>query len=76
MIESQLEFEELKNTLEQDLLEKENLQTQIKRLDSENESLNKTVICVYLLTEFPQLKSRNCFCPKKMFFLFFTPKFS
>jgi hypothetical protein len=40
-----LELEQLKKQLEKELLEKENLKIQIKKLDSENKSVNKTVIC-------------------------------
>jgi hypothetical protein len=45
LIEFQFEVEQFKIRLEQELLEKEILKTQMNALNSENQSWNKKVIC-------------------------------
>ena len=58
MFESKLEFGELKEELEQELLEKENLKIQMKQFESEKESLKKTVIYFFLYTGGPTLTTK------------------
>jgi cell division protein FtsL len=52
LIESQIEIEQLNESLEQQLIEKDNLKAQITSLHSENEFSNKNVILTCFLVDF------------------------
>ena len=70
-IESQLAFEELKKRLEQEVIQKTNLETQMKTSKVENESSNYKVIFFVLLSIYQgvtlqipaplQIPSSSCF---------------
>ena len=62
MFESKLEFRELKEELEQELLENANLKTQMKSFYSENETFNKKVIFFFLWACWHQLMANISHC--------------
>jgi hypothetical protein len=55
-IESQIEIEELNERLEKQLIERLNLEKQMKTLHSENEFSNKKVILIYFFLSNLMLK--------------------
>jgi hypothetical protein len=75
LIESQIKFEQLNERLEKQLIEKSNLEKQIKTVHSENESTNKKVINFIVFFFFfkngPKIKN-FVFFQKKVFFAEFA----